>query len=471
VSGVFLFSILLTIWLVVAIGAAPGQAQPPPPPPPAPPAAPLPEASQGAAPTAPVLTLDEALATAVVGNRTLSNARLEVVKAKKNASAFNANFYPVIQTELHASELLTPVNVKFQQGAFGTFAATGPIPSSDINITTPERLTTYFTIAVRQPITQLPRLALASKAKEIDVALAAEDVRNQRQSLVTDVKKAYFAILETEASLVAAVESVQFYRELERTIANRYKQKTVLKTDLLDVQKRLAESEFDLQQQKDALATNKSQLNLLLGRDIHLDFQTREVAESPLATLSLPDLEKLALAQRPQVRQAVLRVKQAELDRRVTAAQYSPELNLELTYVKPQNAGLFPDQLFTVGASMTWVPITWGKVSNEIQAKTQALLQAQNNQAQVSDQVRVEVGSQFRTVQTDLERVRATRVALDAARESLRVARVRYGQKTVLLQDVYDAQTRVASAMRNYLEAVLAENIAQAELEQAVGED
>ena len=149
----------------------------------------------------------------------------------------------------------------------------------------------------------------------------------------------------------------------------------------------------------------------------------------------------------------------------------APDLDLAVTYLQPANMALAPGSYITVGAEMKWIPITWGKVDNEIQAKTQAVLQARNNEKQLSDQVLVEVGSLYRTVHTDLERVRAAKMSLEAAREALRVARVRYGQKAVLLQDVYDAVTRVASATRGYLDAVLALDIAQAELEQAIGED
>ncbi|NDD26904.1 MAG: TolC family protein [Proteobacteria bacterium] len=418
-----------------------------------------------------VLPLDSALQIAVKGNRSLENSRLEVVKETKNAKAFRANQLPVVQLEAKASELLTPVGVNFNQGAFGIYPGIGPIPANNVQITTTPKLTTYFVVALRQPVAQLPRIGLAARVKEINVALAAEEVRAQRDSLRTDVKRAYYAILQTEASLEAALDNLRFQQELNRTIADKYQQKTVLRTDLLEAQRRLADAEFDVQQQRDALATNKSQLNLLLARDIHTPFEVQQVGESPITQRTLPELEKLALAQRPQLHQAALKVRQAELDRRITAAQYAPDLDLAVTYLQPANMALAPGSYITVGAEMKWIPITWGKVDNEIQAKTQAVLQARNNEKQLSDQVLVEVGSLYRTVHTDLERVRAAKMSLEAAREALRVARVRYGQKAVLLQDVYDAVTRVASATRGYLDAVLALDIAQAELEQAIGED
>lgn len=418
-----------------------------------------------------VLTLDAALQMAMTGNRPLQNARFDVIKETKDAKAFRARQLPMLQVQANASELVTPVSVTFDQGAFGTYPNVGPIPGTNTQITTTPKLTTYFVLAIRQPIAQLPKIGLAAKMKEINVALAAEDVRSQRDGLVTDVKRAYFAILQTQAALEAATDNLRFYRELSRTIAEKYGEKTVLRADVLDVQRRLADAEFEVQQHRDSLVTNKGHLNLLLGRDIHTPFEVQGVGESPVSDRPLSDLEALALKQRPQIRQATLKVRQAELDRRLAAAQYSPDLDFAVTYLQPTNITLAPGGYVTVGAELSWRPITWGQVCNEIQAKTQVVLQAKNSEKHISDSVLLEVGQQYRTVHADLERVRAAKLGLEAAREALRVARVRYAQKAVLLQEVYDAMTRVASATRNYLDAVLALNIAQAELEQSIGAD
>lgn len=438
---------------------------------------PSPNAPPGPAPAldstgnAPTLALDSALRLALAGNRGLQNSRFEVVKQTKNAKAFRAHQLPVIQVEAKASELVTPVSVQFDQGAFGTYPGIGPVPGTNTNITTTPRLTTYFVLAIRQPVAQLPRIGLMARMKETNVALAAEEVRAQRDGLVTDVKRAYYAILQTQAALEAADDNLRFYQELNRTVGDKYKEKTVLRSDVLDVQRRLADAEYDCQQQRDALVTNKAQLNLLLGRDIHTDFEVQEVGESPISALTLAECEALALARRPQIHQAKLKVRQAELDRRITASKYSPDLDLAVTYLQPANMALAPGTYMTVGAEMTWRPITWGEVCNEIQAKTQEVLQASNNEKQICDQVQVEVGDLYRAVHADQERVRAARIGLDAARESLRVARVRFSQKVVLLQEVYDATTRVATATRHYLDSVLALDIAQAELEEAIGAD
>ena len=52
-------------------------------------------------------------------------------------------------TEVSASQLLTPVGFSFPQGAFGTFPGTGPIPSVDTTVKVPMQPTMY------EPLSQL----------------------------------------------------------------------------------------------------------------------------------------------------------------------------------------------------------------------------------------------------------------------------------------------------------------------------
>lgn len=456
-------------------GGAP-QAPPAPSASPAPAPSPWPALAPSASPSpppgsAPVLTLEKAIETSLTGNRTVQNARYEVVKTRKTALAATSHRYPILQVDLKSGMLLSPVGVSFNQGAFGIYPGVGPIPDKNVTIETQEKVTTYFVLAVRQPVTQLPRINLNIKVREIDNALAAEELRLQRETVVTDVKRSYSAIVQTEAAVRTAQDNVRFYRELERTVADRYAQQTVLKTELLDVRKHLAQAEYELRLQQDALANNKAQLNVLLGRDVHTPFEVTDVPQSPVSQMALPDLEQKALVQRPQIRQATMRILQAKLEKRIKASEYSPDLNLALTYMQPYNVTLSQNKIITVGAEMTWQPVTWGKTANEVAAKAQSVLQTTNTQKQVSDQVLVEVGSQYRQLHACQQKVGVAKLGVDATREDLRVTRLRYEQRVALLQDVYEAQHRFTNATMTYLEALLSVQIAEAELEQAIGED
>jgi outer membrane protein TolC len=77
------------------------------------------------------LTLEAAIRLAVENNRQLQSARLQIEKADTDVATARSHRLPVFETKATASQLLTPVDFAFPQGAFGTFPGIGPIPSAD----------------------------------------------------------------------------------------------------------------------------------------------------------------------------------------------------------------------------------------------------------------------------------------------------------------------------------------------------
>jgi outer membrane protein TolC len=88
------------------------------------------------------LTLDAAIRIAVENNRQVQSARLQVEKAQADVAAARTRRLPVFETEVTASQLMTPVGFAFPQGAFGEFPGTGPIPATDTTVSVPRRATT-----------------------------------------------------------------------------------------------------------------------------------------------------------------------------------------------------------------------------------------------------------------------------------------------------------------------------------------
>jgi outer membrane protein TolC len=90
----------------------------------------LPTAAGAESPAAERLTLAAAVQLAVANNRQVETARLQVEKAEADLATARTRRLPVFETEVSVSQLLTPVDFAFPQGAFGTFPGTGPIPAA-----------------------------------------------------------------------------------------------------------------------------------------------------------------------------------------------------------------------------------------------------------------------------------------------------------------------------------------------------
>jgi len=110
--------------------------------------------AQDSAPPESVLTLEQAVNIAQANNRSVKNAQLFASIDDDQIAEARTYRFPSINLYALGSQLLTPVNFTFQQGAFGTFPAIGPVPATNTQIHTPLRPTFYALTQFSQPLSQ-----------------------------------------------------------------------------------------------------------------------------------------------------------------------------------------------------------------------------------------------------------------------------------------------------------------------------
>jgi outer membrane protein TolC len=431
----------------------------------------LPAAAGAQSPAAERLTLAAAVQQAVDNNRQVETARLQVEKAEADLATARTRRLPVFETEVSASQLLTPVDFAFPQGAFGSFPGTGPIPAADTTVSVPRQPTAYVSGQVSQPLTQQVRIGLGIKSAAASREIEQERVRGERLAVAGNVKRLYFSILQTESALAANEEALTLYRELDRTLSVRVAQKVALRSDSLDVQLRLAQAELARTTYENTRASQKEQLNQLLGRPIDTAFEVEDVADATLLEVDRTAAQATARASRPDVREAQLRLQQAELDQRIARADRLPDVSLALSYTSNFNIDMLPRNLASLGVQMTWEPFDWGRRRRAVAVKTHAVQQARLGVRDAEDRSALEINSRLRTLAEKRAALQVARTAQGSAREKLRVATNQFQLQAALLQDVLTLRAELAGADDDYQQARLAFWTAKVDFEQAVGED
>lgn len=417
------------------------------------------------------LTLDRAIQLAIGNNRQIQSAALQLQKASEEVEIARSRRLPVFDIEGQASQLLTPVDFAFPQGAFGEFAGIGPIPATDTNVSVPKQLTYYFSSQVSQPVTQLFRLNLGIDSAVASHAIEQEHARAQRLSVINSVKRLYFAILQTESALDATDQALALYRELDRMLEVRVAQKVALRADALDVQFRLAQEQLTKTTYQNTLASQKEQLNQLLGRDVRTDFVVEPVSTLSISEIDVNAARTRALESRPDVREARLKVEQADLDRRAKKAERIPDLSIAVSYSSYFNIDVMPTNLATAGVQLKWEPFDWGRKGRELAAKTHTVEQARLAVRDAEDKVVVDVNTRFRTLAEKRALLNVAQMAQATSREKLRVKTNQYQVQAALLPDVLQLRAEQASSDDNYQRALLAFWTAKADFENAVGEE
>ena len=418
-----------------------------------------------------VLSLEQAVGIALAHNKSLANATLQVEKAANDLASAKTHRLPQFQVEAQASQLLQPVHLTFPRGAFGTFDGIGPVPATDSAVTTPSKLSFLTSVEATQPLTPLLKINLNVKLQETAKAREIEQLRDSQLALIGNLKRLYYDIVQTQSALAANDRSLMLLRELNRVVGSRVTQKVALRSDALNVESKLANAEVSRVELQHTMASRKEQLNQLMGRDVRTPFEVEALPGAAAAVATLDAAQARAIDTRPDVRQARLAVEQAELARRVAKTDFIPEMYLAASYIVPTNITGAPRQIATGAVQFKWEPFDWGRKGRALATKDVELRQARNALQETEDRALVDVSSKYRAVESARAKLRAARVASDAAHESARVTIIQYGAQAALLADVLQSQSTAADADHQLQQALAAFWAAQADFERATAED
>jgi len=417
------------------------------------------------------LTLEEAVSLARSHNRELKQAGLEIHKQQEAVSEAKTLLYPRFDTYFLASELLTPLDFTIRSGALGTFPATGPIPAKDSKIHTPARPIAIISVTATQPLTQLIRINLSIKQQKLAAELSQQSYFEHEQELVNQVRRAYYAILQSQSETDSQRALLAYLEELQQLTGRRLQQEAVLKADSLRITAQRSKARYQLTVIEDALADQKEALNRLLGRELQTEFSVEMVADSLAEESTLPQARKRAIEMRPEIKAEAIKKERTTLETKIEKTRYIPDVSIQANYLTAPNISFLPQNVGAVGVLLMWQPWDWGQKRHNIAQKLDAEKQAQLSVESVREQVLQEVDSAFRRLREARELLTAAQAARDAEAEKLRNQTDSYSHRTILLSDLLQQQSSVASAEDQYRQGLLAFWRARADFERALGEE
>jgi outer membrane protein TolC len=418
------------------------------------------------------LTLREAIQDAEANNRAIRAGELERSRAQEEVNVARTYRLPVFSLIALGSQSLAHLGLTFPQGSLGVYPNIGPVPGKTTTLAGPLQPGGVFYASVAQPLSQQHKIGLAIQLARVGVDIADEGIRSKRHSTVNEVRRLYYGILQSESAKRSLRATVEFLRQLDKDTGRNLVQRVVLQADSLDVKAQLAQSEYALLKLEDPLATQKEQLNRLMGRGPDTEF---EVDPLSAADFELPALEQAlarAIESRPEIRLARLQAKKAEIDRRLKNAERIPDVSLALTTVETVNLSqVLPNRLSVVGVQVNWDVFDWGRKRKQVEEKRLIEEQASLDLEDVQDQVVIEVRHHYRKLIEARKEVEVARASQSASTELLRVTRNRHLQREALLSDVLKAQSSLAEADDRFTQALLNLATAQADFERALGLD
>ena len=414
------------------------------------------------------LTLDQAIDLALRNNHAIKIAEFGVARAEEDISVAKTSRLPSLHMHTLFSGNLAKNDIRVPNPAANQFPGLGPF----FLLTDERKISTVFATTAVEPLSQQYRIGLHIKLERLSHEMAQAKLRQQQNETIDQVKKTYYAILQTKSALSSVEQTVKSYQELDKVTSDYVVQQVALKADHLVVQTKLARAQYEQLDLSSRLATQKEQLNSLLGREVDREFEVRDAPAFISIETNLAVARKTALEQRPEIDQARLSVEQAQLARRIKKSEYIPDVSAGFAYLTPRNfPSAVPKEFANVGVVVSWEFFDWGRKRHQLAEIDNTIEQAKNGLKETEDQVLVDVGDKLRKLQLTGQALRVAKLAEDSAKENLRVSTGQYRYQAVLLSDVLKSQASLGEATSEYQRALSMFWIAKAEFEKALGED
>jgi len=418
------------------------------------------------------ITLNEAVRTAATHDRSIRVAELDDEKARRQVDVARIRRLPTFSLIALGSQPLNQLGITLERGSLGVYPHDGPIPGQTTTLQSPLHFGFIGYVSVAQPLTQLHKIGLGIELAKVGVETTTEQVRATRQGVVNEVRRLYYGIARAESGKATLQATIEFLKELDRETSQQVVQRVALQADLLNVRAQLVQAEYELLKMDDPIASQKEQLNRLMGRpiDAPLEITASSIVESE--PLSLPDAYAEALSFRPEIRLATLQQRKAQLERQLANADRIPDLSLSLFGLRTINySSVFPHAVSSVGLQATWDVFDWGRKRKEVETKEAAEAQTALEFKDTAARVMADVGHQYRRIIEARKAVQLAQALQLSSGEVLRVARNRYLQREVVLSDVAKLESSLAEANHRYTEALMELATAHADYERALGRD
>ena len=194
------------------------------------------------------------------------------------------------------------------------------------------------------------------------------------------------------------------------------------------------------------------------------------VAVAGLWNYSLEDSIVLAFRNRAELEQQLAQRNIAEQQRRAALARLGPQIslaaqyNLNDTFDDGRN---FQDD-YSLGGNLNLNLFDGGEARAIARQQEANIAIAETNFAGQRNQIRFEVEQAFSNLQSNLENIQTTSVALEQSREALRLARLRFQAGVGTQTEVIDAEDDLTQAEGDRVNAILNYNRALAQIQRSI---
>lgn len=333
-----------------------------------------------------------------------------------------------------------------------------------------------FRATLSYPVSDLFLQVLpASRANDRLVEAEQARLDDEVLQLRLQAKEAFLQLIRARGARAVAEASLAQAEAQQRQVALMVEAGAMARVDLLRLDAQVASARVGVAQASNgvrvaefALRTlmHDPEVQLTIGEDVTQDL-------SPVAS----DAE--ALAREAEGRPAVRAIRKAivaqeELAEAAAGARW-PHLSIRGNVdIANPNPRVFPQtdafrSTWDIGAVLSWSPNDYLTADEDLQRARAQLAQAEADEQALMDAIMLEVENGLTADETAREALSAALAGEEAAEEAYRVRRQQLDVGAATVTDIVNAQTDLANARLQFLNAAVDQRLARARLERAVG--
>jgi outer membrane protein TolC len=327
------------------------------------------------------------------------------------------------------------------------------------------------TVSLSQVVDISGVVRTATDAASLFSRIANLDVQRTRNDVVLQVKQAFYDVLRAQELVRVAEESLR-NAEVRRKLAQAAVDAGVSpKLDVMRAEAAVAAAQQAVITARNALQLAKSAFNNVLGRRVDEPVELLPVDEQVPESADFNQYLQEALAKRPEMIQANLGISLAE--KQITAAKRDQlptvvvrgqwDFNLKTSTFQPRESS------FTTIAAVQFKIWDSGQTQGRVEQARADVDKAKITIENVREGIALEVRNAYLGLQEAREKVAVAEKGLQAATESLRVARLRYEAGVSNQLELSDAELAYTQAEQNLVNARYDLRVAWARLEKAMG--
>ena len=281
----------------------------------------------------------------------------------------------------------------------------------------------------------------------------------------------YLSLIKSRNKISVAEQTVRDYEEHLKNANLQYQVGIVSKSDVLATNTRLANAKTTLVEAKNAASLAEAKFNNHVGLPVSTPIVTadKELTYVPYG-ISLESAKSYGVAHRGTIVQAAMAVKSAEENVSRVDASDIPVVNASASRAMNGTHWAGNDNKnWSVGATLSWNLWDGGQSKANVSAAKANLEKAKESYAQTIDTVELQVQEAYLNLKAAEQKIQSTHAAVEAGQEDFRIKTLRYRSGVGTNVDVLDAETALATARNNYVDALYNYNLSMATLEKAMG--